>query len=131
MKKYAQDLIDATPDEYKVKNPKKLNSRALSAAHDLHSGAGDRQSKGDIRLPPLKSNATNETASRQPRRAGVSTNVSEAYSNTNPLHDRVLFPTQVKQSFLERNRHLINPSMKQMASGFAMKQLSSANLAKK
>ena len=53
MKKYAQDLIDATPEQYKGA---KLNSRALSAANDLHSyGGNSKASRGNsIKLPPLR-----------------------------------------------------------------------------
>ena len=58
-------------------------------------------------------------------------NVSRAGSyNTdkmakNPNHDRVLFPTHVKESFLQRNKHMANAKMEQMASDFAKRAIES------
>jgi len=36
-----------------------------------------------------------------------------------PSQERVLYPVQVKESFLERNKHLANAKMQQMATEFA------------
>lgn len=36
----------------------------------------------------------------------------------NPLKERVLFPTHVKESFLQRNHHMANAKMQSMAADF-------------
>ena len=41
----------------------------------------------------------------------------------NPQAERVLFPTHVKESFLQRNAHMANAKMSQMASEFALKAM--------
>jgi len=43
--------------------------------------------------------------------------------NKNPLLERVLFPTQVKESFLQRNKHMANQKMELMAGEFAKRAM--------
>ena len=38
--------------------------------------------------------------------------------NANPQKERVLFPTQIKESFLQRNAHMANAKMQSMAAEF-------------
>jgi len=61
----------------------------------------------------------------------VANMLSQAGSNSsvtggprkNPQAERVLFPTHVKESFLQRNAHMANAKMSQMASEFALKAM--------
>ncbi len=57
----------------------------------------------------------------------MKTKITDIRTISNPLigNERVLFPTQVKTTFLERNTHLANAAMKNMASQFAQKQMAS------
>ena len=78
-------MIDATPEQYKGA---KLNSRALSAANDLHSyGGNSKATRGNsIKLPPLKNaplasqsivTGGDGSIANKPSRAGVRTRVTD------------------------------------------------------
>lgn len=41
----------------------------------------------------------------------------------NAQNERVLFPTMVKESFLQRNKHIASVKMEQMAADFANRGL--------
>ena len=58
----------------------------------------------------------NDIQQRNPSRAGSYT--VDKYKK-NPMHERVLFPTEVKESFLQRNKHMATIKMTQMANEFA------------
>ena len=85
----------------------------------LQKAPGSRRgfSRG-LPVPSELSGAQNpsEAAKNTGSRAGSYT--AERYAK-NPQHERVLFPTQVKESFLVRNKHMANAKMQQMATEFA------------
>ena len=63
-----------------------------------------------------------ELQQRFPSRAGSYT--ADRYpQKTSPHHERVLYPTQVKESFLQRNKHMASAKMEQMAREFAQRAL--------
>ena len=76
-------------------------------------------SKAASILPAL--NSKRQTSEKPPsacnsRATGQYT--SERLSR-NPQVERVLFPTQIKETFLERNAHLANPAMTKFAADHA------------
>ena len=61
---------------------------------------------------------------RQNSRTGSYAAISK--KGKNPMHERVLFPTQVKESFLQRNKHMASVKMEQMANDFAKRAVTGA-----
>lgn len=140
-------------EEYKLQasptllSPGRLtNASAVDAKKTLGkrnaslAAVGPKAEGGKVVLPPLQKVplAKQRLASRQSGKAPPQADLSLTVDNTSRAgaysssklakqkaahQDRVLFPTQVKESFLERNRHLASQKMTELASQFAMKSL--------
>ena len=93
----------------------------------LQKAPGSRRGFSRGLVPPGIGASTNDlntggapTETRNPSRAG---SYATSRIKSNALQERVLFPTQVKESFLQRNKHMANEKMQQMASDFAARAL--------
>ena len=81
-------------------------------------------------LPPLPGSAAAgvpsavdaESAGARISRAGSYT-ADRFQKKTSAHHERVLFPTHVKESFLQRNAHMANAKMEAMAREFAQRSV--------
>ena len=116
------------------------SSPGQSSSGKLARGLSMNMAKGSVKqLPPLQRAPGSrrgfsrglkiEDESRSKALSVTDKNLSRAGSYAtdrvpkNPLHERVLFPTQVKETFLQRNKHMANAKMEQMAAEFAKRAM--------
>ena len=144
-KRTAADILESTAQDYssarqKLKKRNNTALRDLMAAsnriEDSDFGGNNSQSRSNI-LPPIKrqgppSRASHQSQTRLSRRTagtnaqsvqklGVAGIKSMTYDGERK--ERALMPTYIKESFLQRNAHMANAKMNEMANNFARNAL--------